>query len=220
MQRLITIFLILFTFSSFAQANNTNATTAVSTLQHEWASIKYNTPNKKQQLSKMNQLALKAEEATKQSPNSAEIKIWQAIILSTQAGMKGGLGALGLVKKARNILLEAEKLNPNALHGSAYTSLGTLYYQVPSWPIGFGNKGKAKTYLTKALAINPNGIDPNFFYGDFLAKKGNYTQAIKVLNTALSAPTRPNRPIADAGRRKEIKALLKEIKIAKEEDNE
>lgn len=216
MQRFITLFLMVLTFSSFAHADNT----AVQALQKEWAAIKYKTTNEKQQLSQMSQLAAKAEAAAKQSPTSAEVKIWQAIILSTQAGMKGGLGALGLVKKARNVLLEAEKINPKALNGSAYTSLGTLYYQVPGWPIGFGDKGKAKTYLNKALAMNPKGIDPNFFYGDFLAKQGNYTQAIKVLNTALAAPARPNRPIADAGRREEIQALLKEIKNTQEEEDE
>lgn len=214
MQRLLMSFLVVLIFTGAHAADDS----AVNELQKEWASIKYNTTNKKQQLSKMGRLTLKAEAVVKQAPQSAEVKIWQAIILSTQAGMKGGLGALGLVKKARNILLEAEKLNPNALNGSAYTSLGTLYYQVPGWPIGFGNKGKAKTYLTKALAINPTGIDPNFFYGDLLAKQGNYEQAIAVLNTALAAPARPNRPIADAGRRKEINALLKEIKIAKEDE--
>ncbi len=219
MQRLFMSFLFVLTFSTGVYADNAT-NTVVSELQHQWANIKYNTTNKKQQLSQMSQLALKAEAAAKQSPQSAEVKIWQAIILSTQAGMKGGLGALGLVKKARNVLLEAKKLNPNALNGSAYTSLGTLYYQVPGWPIGFGDKGKAKTYLNKALAINPKGIDPNFFYGDFLAKQGNYDQAITALNTALAAPARPNRPIADAGRRKEIAALLKEIKSAKQDDDE
>jgi tetratricopeptide (TPR) repeat protein len=201
-----------------ADTNNAAITTDVSALQHEWATIKYKITDKKQQINKLGQLLLKAENAAKTSPNSAEVKIWQAIILSTQAGIKGGLGALGKVKKARNLLLEAQKLNPNALNGSAYTSLGTLYYQVPGWPIGFGNKGKAKAYLTKALALNPQGIDPNFFYGDFLVEQGKYKQAITVLNTALAAPARASRPIADAGRRNEIVALLKKIKIAQEED--
>jgi Tfp pilus assembly protein PilF len=48
---------------------------------------------------------------------------------------------------------------------------GALYYQVPGWPIGFGDKDKANELLKKALALNPDGIDPNYFYGDFLLKE-------------------------------------------------
>ena len=47
------------------------------------------------------------------------------------------------------------------LDGSAYNSLGVLYYKVPGWPVGFGDKAKARELLQKALAINPKGIDAN-----------------------------------------------------------
>jgi hypothetical protein len=56
-------------------------------------------------------------------------------------------------------------IDPRALQGSAYTSLGSLYYQVPGWPIGFGDDKRAEAMLLKALEINPDGIDPNYFYG-------------------------------------------------------
>ena len=36
--------------------------------------------------------------------------------------------------------------------GSAYTSLGTLYFKVPGWPVGFGDEEKAEELLRKALA--------------------------------------------------------------------
>jgi Tfp pilus assembly protein PilF len=81
------------------------------------------------------------------------------------------LGALSLVKQARTNLEKAIEIEPNALQGSAWTSLGALYYQVPGWPIGFGDKDKADEMLKKALAINPDGIDPNYFYGDYLLKE-------------------------------------------------
>ena len=35
------------------------------------------------------------------------------------------------------------------------SSLGVLYYKVPGWPIGFGDKDKARDLLQKALAVNP-----------------------------------------------------------------
>ena len=71
---------------------------------------------------------------------------------------------------------------------------------------------KAETFLKKALKINPNGIDPNYFYGDFLYRKGHYSQALSVLEKAMHAPDRPNRPLADQGRRKEIQAVIAKIK--------
>ena len=75
---------------------------------------------------------------------------------------------------------------------------------MPGWPIGFGNDDKAETYLKKALAVNPDGMDPNYFYGDFLMQEKHFDQALAAFQHALAAPPRPNRPIADAGRRAEI----------------
>lgn len=181
-------------------------------LQREWAHIKYEVSDEDTQETQMEALAAKASQVSATYPNAAEPKIWEAIILSSQAGIKGGLGALSLVEKARNLLLAAEKINPNALDGSIYTSLGSLYYQVPGWPVGFGDDDKARAYLEQARAINPNGIDPNYFYGDFLVEEEEYEKAVQVLEHALQAPTRPNRPVADAGRRQEIQVALEKAK--------
>jgi len=138
--------------------------------------------------------------------------IWEAIIESSYAGAKGGLGALGLCKEARGNLEAALKLNPNALDGSAYTSLGTLYYKVPGFPVGFGDHDKARKLLKKALEINPNGIDPNYFYAEFLYEEGEYAQALQYLDKAAKAAPRPGRELADKGRRAEIATLTSQVK--------
>jgi tetratricopeptide (TPR) repeat protein len=174
-------------------------------LQSEWALIKYKEKDEGKQVSRMADLAKKAAEVTAHYPNYAEAKIWEAIIVSSQAGIQGGLGALSLVKHSKALLEEAEKIKPDALGGSAYTSLGSLYYQVPGWPLGFGDSDKARAYLEQARALNPDGIDSNYFYGDFLLEQGEYDKAVKVLEKALKAPARPGRDVADAGRREEIK---------------
>ncbi len=75
---------------------------------------------------------------------------------------------------------------------------------MPGWPIGFGDKKKARAYLEKALQINPDGIDPNYFYADFLTEQGEYEKALQYFEKALAAPPRPGREDADAGRRQEI----------------
>ncbi|HYQ72559.1 MAG TPA: tetratricopeptide repeat protein [Gammaproteobacteria bacterium] len=180
-------------------------------LQQEWARIKYQSSESEQE-SQYEALAARASAVTARYPGKAEPLVWEGIILSTWAGAKGGLGALALVKESRKQLEAAIAIDPDALQGSAYTSLGTLYFKVPGWPIGFGDTEKAEALLKQALAINPNGIDPNFFYGEFLLKEDRYAESVAALNHALQAPPRPDRPIADAGRRAEVENTLVEAR--------
>ncbi len=186
--------------------------TGIAQIQGEWAHINYEVESKPARVGQFDRLAARAEALAKQYPNRAEPLVWQAIILSTEAGAKGGMGALPLVQKAKALLERAEKINPTALNGSVYTTLGSLYYQVPGFPVGFGDKNKARAYLKKALAVNPNGIDPNYFYGDFLYQQGEYAEAARVLQRAAAAPARPGRELADRGRRAEIRELLAKVR--------
>lgn len=183
----------------------------VVTIEHQWAEAKYRTTGVDQKEA-MAEVIAEGRNMVDAYPDRAEPRIWLAIALSTDAGINGGLGALSEVKEARKLLQSAEKIDPDALDGSIYTSLGSLYYQVPGWPIGFGNDDKAEACLKKALAINPDGIDPNFFYGDFLLDQKDYEQAVVYLTRASQAPDRPDRPLADAGRRAEIAAKLTEAR--------
>lgn len=179
-------------------------------LQTRWAEINYQTPEKQREEA-FAKLVTQADAALASEPKAPELLIWRGIILSTQAGAKGGLGALGLVKEAKASLEQALTIDPQALAGSAYTSLGSLYYQVPGWPIGFGDDQQAEKMLKQALAINPDGIDPNYFYGDFLQRQKRYEEARAALEKTLAAKDRPGRELADQGRRAEAKALLQQV---------
>ncbi|HWU34988.1 MAG TPA: tetratricopeptide repeat protein [Methylovorus sp.] len=181
---------------------------AIVKLQHDWARANYQIPDGQQE-PVLKALSEEAHQVTSANPGAPEAMIWEAIILSTYAKAKGGLGALKLAEKSRDLLLAAEKINPNALNGSIYTSLGSLYYKVPGWPIGFGDKKKAREYLEKALQQNPAGIDPNYFYADFLSEQGEYAKAVEYYKKALAAPARPGREDADAGRRQDVEEGLK-----------
>lgn len=196
--------------------NDAAANATVATLQTQWAQVKYATP-KEQQAAAFEQLAAQARAAASANPEDAPVQIWAGIVLASDAGAKGGLGALSLVKEARRDLEHALELDPTALAGSAYTSLGSLFYQVPGWPLGFGDDKKAKAMLQKGLEYNPDGIDSNYFYGDFLRDQGDYAGAEKALLKALAAPPRPGRESADAGRREEIEQTLTQVrgKLAK-----
>lgn len=177
-------------------------------LQNAWAAIKYSDAGEKSKLAALDAIEKEAAALVVENPARAEPKIWDAIILSTQAGIIKGLSALPKVKHAKALLEDALRTDARALDGSAHTSLGSLYYQVPGWPIGFGDNKKAQEHLEAALAINPDGIDPNFFYGDFLVKEKRYAEAIAALEHAQAAPPREGRAIADAGRQREIADTL------------
>ncbi len=179
-------------------------------LQHRWAIANYQAQEDEVEAI-FTQLIADVDQAIAANGADAELLIWQGIIKSSYAGKLGGLGALGLVKEARKSLEAAIKVNDEALAGSAYTSLGALYYQVPGWPVAFGNDKKARQMLEKALKMNPDGIDSNYFYADFLVSENEFEAAEVRLNKALQAPARPGREIADAGRREEIRALLSKI---------
>ncbi len=184
--------------------------TELSAIQHRWAEIQYQMPDDQKEKA-FEALAGEAEDFVAHYPDRAEPLIWQGIVLSTYAGAKGGLGALGLVKDARKSLEAALAINGEALDGSAYTSLGSLYYQVPGWPLGFGDDDKARQYLQKALAINPERLDANFFFGDFLLDQGEPERARVYLQKVLDAPGRPGREVADAGRRAEARQRLESL---------
>ena len=139
-----------------------------------------------------------------QYPERAEPLIWHAIVLSTWAGAKGGLGALSLVKRAKKQLERAIEIDGSAMAGSAYITLGSLYYQVPGWPLAFGDDDKAMVLLEKALKLNPYGIESNFFYADFLQDQGSEALARDYFEKARLAGVRSDHLVADRGRQKQI----------------
>lgn len=202
--------LLLFALAGVASAEDQLAAD-VAAVQDHWAIVAYETP-KPQRLAAYEVLAKEAEAARAAHPGDAAALTWEGIVLSSWAGERGGLGALGLAKRARKDFEDAITLDPAALAGSASTSLGTLYYQVPGWPIGFGDDVKARELLQKGLAHNPDGIDSNYFYGDFLFDQDDLTGAEAALAKSVAAPARPGREMADQGRRKEAGELLAKVR--------
>jgi tetratricopeptide (TPR) repeat protein len=183
----------------------------ISKVQSAWAEAKYQTSEDMQE-AVFKDLIANTRKLALDYPDQAAPKVWLAISLSTDAGVNGGFGALGKVKEAKTLLDSAEKIDPEVLNGSIYTSLGSLYYQVPGWPIAFGNAEMAEKYLKKALAINPDGIDPNFFYGDFLLSEDHPQDALKYLQKAKAAPARPDRTVSDSGRQLEVDEAIAKAK--------
>jgi tetratricopeptide (TPR) repeat protein len=193
--------------ASLSGAHAASVDSAVAELQRDWESIRYQAPAAERE-KRYEALAAKAHAVSESFGGRSEPLVWEGIIVSSLAGEKGGLGALSLVKKAKALYEAAIQLDGNVLDGSAYSSLGVLYYKVPGWPLGFGDKVKAQELLRKALAINPQGIDANFFYGEYLLEARRPDEAVAYLERAVQAPPRAGRALADAGRRDEARALL------------
>jgi len=180
----------------------------VATLRNGWAHISYEVRGSSTQTTQLGRLASTANAALARHPNQAEILLWQGIIVSEQANRANIFHQLSLATRARDILARAYAINPRVADGGAAMSLGVLYYKVPGSPIGFGDTERARRLLREALALDPNGLDANYFYGDFLLDQGDAANARTYLQRALRAPHDTTRPVWDAGRRREVQALL------------
>jgi tetratricopeptide (TPR) repeat protein len=186
-------------------------TPEVREIQFEWARLYYMDEFLNVNYRELEALVEKANQVAAEHPRNAEALVWDAIVMSTMAEKKGGLGALSLVKKARLKLEEAEAIDATVLGGSVYASLGTLYSKVPGWPFGFGSDEKAEEYFKKALAINPQGLDINYFFAEYLADNGDQQLALVYVYKALQAPRMAERPVADKGRREQALKLRESL---------
>lgn len=173
-----------------------------------WAHIAYNVRGSSTQTKALDRLAVEAAQVVRRYPNQAEPLLWQGIVRSEQANRANIFHKLRLATEARDILARAYALDRGAANGGAAMSLAVLYYKVPGSPIGFGDKARAGRLLREALALDPNGLDANYFMGDYLLDQGDKAAARTYLQRALRAPRDASRPAWDAGRRREVQALL------------
>lgn len=188
---------------------------AVLVLQHEWAQANYKTADDQKE-AVFKALVDKAAALDAQYPDRAEPKIWEAIIRAGYAGAMGGVSsmfnAMPQMKQGRDLLLAAEKIDPRALHGSVYTTLGSFYYMVPGGFIGFGDDDKAMEYLNKAIAMAPDDMDANYFMGDYWMEHKKYNKAIPYLEKVIALPAVADRPVYSVGRKAEA---VEKLKVAK-----
>jgi tetratricopeptide (TPR) repeat protein len=205
--------LLLGALSVSAQAEeNPSLKSELLRLAHDWEHVKLQVVDRDDQEKQMAELAQRARKIAEQYENIPDPIVWVGIITSEQASLANENGsrlkALELAKRARDILEMVEKTEPATMDAAAPTTLGLLYDHVPGFPIAFGDKAKARSYHQEAVRFAPNGLDANYFYGDFLYREGELTEAIKVLEHALTVPGLSNRPIWDKSRRAEIRKIL------------
>ena len=185
-------------------------------IESEWAIIHYSTPKKTQQFA-YNKLFAKVNKLAIDYPTKAEPLIWEAIIKACNAENVNPVNAIEDIHEAHDLLETAIKIEPTALSGSAYVTLGALYHLTPQWPIGFGDENTAKLLFESALKINPNGIESNHYYADYLLSQDLIGEAEKYFNIALSAPSRTEQKFADDQLKKLAFAGLQQTLLRKKE---
>jgi tetratricopeptide (TPR) repeat protein len=199
----IVAFLVILSNPLFAQP----LTPAINAIESQWAQLYY-AQNHTGQKAGYPLLLNKTGKLLEKHPQSAELMIWHAIITSTNAAFEGPFSALSSIDRAKSQLEQAIQINPHAMDGAAFVALGTLYYMTPGWPISFGDHHKAEHLLKKALTINPQSIDANYFYADYLLTHEQPTEASKYLKRALAATSRPEQAFADEQLKLEARSAL------------
>ncbi len=104
-----------------------------------------------------------AQKAVRLQPHRAEGHFWLASLLGAYAGVKGmkGFSYLAEIKKEFNLAL---KYDSTVEEGSAFTALGRIYYQLPSF-LG-GSLEKSLDYLLRAKRISPNNPYTKLYLAD------------------------------------------------------
>lgn len=209
--------IILFIFTAFmsvslsaSEVTSHSVDVAMQPLKQEWAEIKY-VVSDKQKVSQLESLIKKVDVVASKHPSEAQPVVWRGTMMSTMASLKSGFSALSSAKKAKKDLEMALARNASAEKGYAHVILGALYSKVPGKPIGFGSKEKAKRHFLTALQMDPDGLDANFFYGEFLLSQGDFASAKKYLEVAQKSPVNAENKVLDKGRRQEIAKAIETV---------
>jgi len=122
--------------------------------------------------------SLLAESEALRERNSDDAKAWiaTAIVRASYARTQG-MSALGLLKTTRKELEESIDLDEQAFGGYAHAFLGRLYFAAPAWPLSFGSNKRARRHLERALEINADTLENQFYYALFLADRDEHEEA-------------------------------------------
>jgi len=181
--------------------------TEVAELAHNWDHVNFEIQNPDAQIAAADALMREAQAAARSRPGEPGPLIWEAAAILAKADARHDLASLSLAKQARRLLEQATAEGATGQEGAfAHAVLGELYGATPGFPLGFGDRRKARAEFDKAFALAPDDIDVNVLYADFLLDQKDPQGALEAAQRALNAPPRPGREVADKGRREEATA--------------
>ncbi|MEE9345687.1 MAG: hypothetical protein V3U88_08780 [Methylococcales bacterium] len=188
--------------------DNAVVCTAPGELEANWAKIRYQTPAN-QRMDMYETMLRSLDKAPQQCLATAEYLIIEAMIRGSMIKLKSSsFSTLKKINKIQKLLDQAINKNPAAMDGLGWTLLGLLFDKSPGWPLSIGHDDKAENAYKKGLEYNPDGIDTNYYFGDFLRRKDLPLQAQRYLLIASQAKQRAGREIAHQGRLKDVQRVL------------
>jgi tetratricopeptide (TPR) repeat protein len=206
---LLTLLASLILTAAAQAAGRAGAPVDAVALAKRWDHINFEIKDSAQALTEADALERRANELAKGNPAEAEFLIWEAAAVLAKADARRDLGSLRLADRARKLLERAAELGVSGDDGAfAYAVLGTLYAEMPRFPLGFGDHKRARNWFAKAYAAAPDNIDVNVLMGAFLLHQRDYAGAVAACKRAIAAPSRPDREIRDRYRRQEASAIL------------
>lgn len=176
-------------------------------LEQRWAALKYEPPADGDRVARAEDLQQAVASLAARDPRR-ETLLLQANALLLTAEFMHSTASLRKVRAARDLLLQADRTQPN--NPAVLLALGSIYYEVPGWPIAFGSRKTAEDYLRRAIAIDPDGRDTNYFMGDMLLEAGRAKEATAYLERALAAAQQNT--LLERGRRAEILEAMEKAK--------
>ncbi len=180
-------------------------------LENNWAKVRYQVPEN-MRMNEFNALLISMSHAPLECLNSAEYQIVEAMIKGSMAKLQSRLSALKKIHQIKRHLEKAIKKKPVAMNGQAWILLGLLYDKSPGWPLSIGDDEKAEKAYLEGLKYSQDGLDANYYYGDFLRRKGLIEQAQKYLLKASQLKQRRGHEIADQARLQDVQRSLAKLK--------
>jgi tetratricopeptide (TPR) repeat protein len=151
-----------------------------------------NDDDKSARIKKYQQSIDDSENALKLEPNNTAANFWKAAAIGKQGldiGISKALKNAHPMKDCLDIVLKKNEAYDNA---GAHRALGRLYYELPGWPISFGDNKLAREHLQKAVDLSPKTVSNHVYLAQVLIKLGEKDQAKKELAFVKSQPVNPN----------------------------
>lgn len=180
-------------------------------LARRWDHINFEIHDNALAQAEADRLEQQAEALARSNPDQAEPLIWEAAAILAKADARRTFASLSLADHARKLLERAVALGADGEDGAfAYAVLGTLYAEMPGFPLGFGDRRRARKWFDRAYSAAPDNIDVNVLLGSFLLHQHDAAGAAAAAKRALNARPRPEREIRDRYRREEALTLLEQ----------
>jgi hypothetical protein len=182
-------------------------------IQDRWAEIKYRSPAK-QQADLYNELSEKVRQISAANPNFPPALIWEGIVVSSEAGARGGLGGLSLAKDAKKVLEESLKLDEKSPQRLRLYQPRRALRQGSRLAAGLRRQEKSRGAFPQVPERQPGRDRPELLLRRVPDRPGARRRRPQLSGKSAQAAPRPGRELADQGRRQEIQALLKQIAVA------